>query len=212
MSKYIDITVPITPEMPVWPESLPVRFDKVFDMAHGDAHTDTDLHFSAHTGTHIDAPAHFVKNGKTVSDIPLDVLNGSALVIELMNVDVITSQELNKLMIPPNTKRLLIKTRNSNHWASGEMEFQKDFIALRKDAAQWIVNEGISLVAVDYLSVQPYYDGPETHQILLGADVIALEGVNLSNVNPGEYELICLPMRLIGTEGAPVRVLLKKTI
>jgi len=211
MDDYIDISLPISPDLPVWPESLPIKFDKVYDMDKGDPHTNTDLHLSAHAGTHIDAPSHFIKGGKFLSDIALGRLVGPALVVALPDtVDVISAVDLGRLNIPDGTARLLIKTSNSALWAKGVTEFHEEFVALDSDAAQWIVDHGIDLVAVDYLSIQPFHHGSETHHIILGAGVLAIEGVDLSQVEPGHYDLICLPLKLMGTEGGPVRALLKK--
>lgn len=212
MADYIDISLPLSPDLPVWPGSLPIAFDKVYDMDKGDPHTDTDLHLSAHSGTHIDAPGHFIKGGNSLSDIALERLVGPSLVVALPDsVDVIGAGDLKRLNIPEGTARLLIKTRNSALWATGVTEFHEDFVALGSDAAQWIVNHGIDLVAIDYLSIQPFHHGPETHHIILGAGIVAVEGVDLSLVEPGHYDLICLPLKLIGTEGGPVRALLKRT-
>ena len=121
-------------------------------------------------------------------------------------------EELKSLILnlPSGIVRLLLRTRNSELWSVKIPEFKKDFVALTHDAAQWIVDKGIRLVGVDYLSVQRFYDDSRTHQILLGADVIALEGLDLSEVKPGFYELICLPLKLVGAEGAPTRVVLRQ--
>ncbi len=210
MIEYIDITVPVSPAMPVWPASMPITFDQISDLQKGDPHTDTDLHLSAHTGTHIDAPAHFVKGGKNLSDFPLSRLIGPALVVELSDIDVITDLDLAGLEIPKGTARLLIKTKNSDLWSDPTHEFKHDFVALDKAAAQWLVDFGLELIGLDYLSIQPFYHGPETHQIILGADMIAIEGLNLAAVEPGNYDLYCLPLRLMHTEAAPVRAVLRK--
>jgi arylformamidase len=112
--------------------------------------------------------------------------------------------------LAPGIERLLLRTRNSDLWAAKKIEFRKDFVALTHEAAQWIVDRKIRLIGVDYLSVQRYIDDSRTHQILLGADTIVLEGLNLSNVKAGFYELICLPLRLVGTEAAPARAILRQ--
>ncbi|MFC1482040.1 cyclase family protein [Candidatus Neomarinimicrobiota bacterium] len=210
MNEYIDITLPVIPGLPVWPESLPITFDKIFDMQKGDPHTDTNLHLSAHSGTHVDAPAHFVNDGKNLSDFPLSRFIGPVLVVDLPNIDVITAKDLAGLAIPKATTRLLIRTKNSDLWANPKHEFNRDFVALDQGAAQWLVDFGMELIGIDYLSIQPFYHGPETHQIILGADIIAIEGVNLAGVEAGDYELYCLPLRLMNTEAAPVRALLRK--
>lgn len=210
MTDYIDITLPISPSMPVWPGSLAIGFDRVSDLHNGDEHTETDIHMSAHTGTHIDAPSHYIRDGKHLSEFPMDKMIGPALVVEILDVDVITESDLANLNIPADTNRLLIKTRNSSLWANPNHEFTSEFVALDKSAAQWLVDFGLDVIGVDYLSIQPFEHGPETHQIILGAEIIAIEGLNLSAVAPGNYELLCLPLRLVDTEAAPARVLLRK--
>jgi arylformamidase len=111
--------------------------------------------------------------------------------------------------LAPTTQRLLLKTRNSELWAAGVTKFRNDYVALSADAARWVVDRGIRLVGIDYLSVQCYEDNPLTHQILMKAGVIIVEGLNLAAVEPGSYELICLPIRLVGADGAPVRAVLR---
>lgn len=209
-SKYIDISVAVSPDLPVWPGSTPIEFQRTLDLSDGDEATDTTLHLSVHTGTHVDAPMHFIPGGRSVEALPLEMLIGPAYVAEVdATVGVITAEILQRLTIPPGTQRLLLHTRNSALWQQREREFDPNFVALSADAAQWVVDQGIQLVGVDYLSVQRFYDGPETHQILLGAEVVVIEGLNLTAVAAGIYDLLCLPIKLQGLEGAPARVLLK---
>lgn len=209
MSKYIDVSVSVSENLPVWPGSPTIKFEQSLALEAGDIANDSTLHFSVHTGTHIDAPSHFLKNAKTVDQIPLDTLIGPAYLVEIAeNVDAITANLLESLELPENTERLLLKTRNSKLWASGQQQFEPNFVALTADAARWVVNHKISLVGIDYLSIQRFYDGPETHQILLGAEVVVIEGLNLSEVTTGEYDLFCLPIKLKEIEGAPARVVL----
>jgi arylformamidase len=207
LSKYIDISVAVSPQLPTWPGSPKIKFQRNLELDRGDIANDTTIEFSVHTGTHIDAPLHFIAKGNSVDKLPLDVLIGSASVVDLLDVEVITAQTLENLSLSPQVERLLIRTRNSQLWQKSD--FEPDFVALSADAAQWIVDRGIRLIGVDYLSVQRFYDGPETHLILLGAETIVIEGLNLAHVSPGEYELICLPIKLAGVEGAPARVILK---
>lgn len=209
--KYIDISVPVSSALPCWPGSPEIQFQRNLDLDQGDVATDTTLCFSVHTGTHVDAPSHFIAGGNTVDQLDLDVLMGEAYVAVFPDdVGSITADLLNNLSLPAHTSRLLLRTRNSRFWNTKGSEFQTDFVALTADAAQWVVDRGIKLVGVDYLSVQRYYDGPETHQILLGAEVVVIEGLNLDSVAEGIYELICLPVKLQGIEGAPARVILRR--
>lgn len=201
--------MPVSPKLPRWPGSPAIEFRRQLDLEQGDIANDTTVRFSVHTGTHVDAPLHFLKDGHSVDCMPLDVLMGPVVVADLSDVEVITAATLDHLALPPSTERLLIRTRNSQLWQNNVREFQPDFVALTADAAQWIVEHGIRLIGIDYLSIQRFHDGPETHSILLSAEVVIIEGLNLANVKAGEYELLCLPLKLQGLEGAPARVVLK---
>ena len=210
MENIIDITVPLTTEMPIWPGFKGIRITPIKRMDRGDSFNISRLDCNLHTGTHVDAPSHFLQNGTTVKQLPLDVLVGPSYVAHLPDAADITADDLSDLNLPSGIERLLLRTRNSELWAAKTTRFNKDFVALTYDAAQWIVDKGIRLIGVDYLSVQRYRDDARTHQILLGADTIALEGLNLSNVKSGFYELICLPLRLVGADGAPIRAILRQ--
>ncbi len=205
----IDISVSLHPAMPTWPGSTGVQLLPTMQLAAGDPANVSRLDCDVHSGTHIDAPRHFLAEGKTVEHLALDVLIGPATVTYLPEVTAITATNLAELNIPAGTRRLLLRTRNSELWATGVNEFQPDFVALTADAAQWLVDRGIQLIGIDYLSIQRFADGPLTHQILLEAEVIILEGLNLASVAPGEYELLCLPLALIGIEAAPARAVLR---
>lgn len=161
-----------------------------------------------HAGTHVDAPWHFIPDGKTVETLDLNVLMGPAMVAHLPGVDSVGPEDLDSLDLPKETERLLLRTRNSLLWEAEEGEFQKDFVALTLDAARWVAERGIRLVGVDYLSVQRFNDPPDTHEVLLAAEIIILEGLDLSRVSSGWYDLYCLPLKLVGAEGAPARAVL----
>jgi arylformamidase len=210
VEKIIDITVPLTTEMPAWPGSKGIKITPTMQMDKGDSYNASRLDFNLHTGTHVDAPRHFLQNGTTVEQLPLDVLVGPSYVAYLPDAADVTPRNLTDLNLPSGIERLLLRTRNSELWAAKTIEFREDFVALTHEAAQWIVDKGIKLIGVDYLSVQRYSDDSRTHQILLGADTVVLEGLNLSNVKAGFYELICLPLRIVGTEAAPARVILRQ--
>ena len=210
MSKYIDISVPVSSNLPRWPGSPAITFQRSLDLDKGDIANDTTLHFSVHTGTHVDAPLHFLKDGSSVDQMPLDTLIGPAFVGDLSHVDAITVDTLENLDFPPNTQRLLLRTRNSQLWQANIQEFQLNFVALTAEAAQWVVDHGIRLIGIDYLSIQRFSDGPETHLILLKADIVIIEGLNLTSAPAGQYELICLPLRLAGIEGSPARTILRR--
>ncbi|MBN1668150.1 MAG: cyclase family protein [Anaerolineales bacterium] len=203
-----DISVPISPTMPVWPGDPAVVIERVSQIEAGDNANVSRLALSAHTGTHVDAPYHFLAKGVTLEQIPLDLFVGPADVIELPAVEMITAAELAQAIIPAGSQRVLFKTRNSAIWARGVQEFQTDFVALEQDAAQYLVDRGVKLVGIDYLSVAPFKNSRPTHEVLLQAGVVILEGVNLSEVLPGRYQLYCLPLKLQAVDGAPARAIL----
>lgn len=209
MTQCIDISLTLCPELPRWPGSPPTEVIRSRDMDHGDTVNDSVLRCGVHTGTHVDAPVHFLADGADVTQLPLEVLIGPAVVAMLPDVDAITAQDLQALNLPAGTQRLLLRTRNSAGWQRGDRAFNPDFVALTADAAQWVVAQGIRLIGVDYLSVQRFRDSPETHTTLLGAEVVIVEGLNLAQVEPGTYEFICLPLKLAGADGAPARAVLR---
>lgn len=209
MDEIIDISVPLTKEMPIWPGSSGPRLIRMKTLEDGDASTASRLECDVHSGTHVDAPMHFLEKGNGVEALSLDGLIGPAYVADLAEMPFVNADSLDSLGLPRGTERLLLRTRNSKLWASGVCEFTPDYVALTPDAAQWIVDQGIRLIGIDYLSVQRFEDGPLTHQILLKAKVIILEGLSLVAVSSGTYELICLPIFLVGAEGAPARAVLR---
>ncbi|WP_434222655.1 cyclase family protein [Limnospira platensis CENA597] len=180
------------------------------NLAAGDEANVSQLDTDVHVGTHVDAPCHFIESGTAVEDLSLDVLMGVAYVAELPEVQAVTALDLEKLNLPPKTTRLLLYTTNSQLWQDNVTEFNKDFVALTADGAQWLVDKGIRLIGVDYLSVQRYHDSTLTHEILLKAGIIIVEGLNLTNVAAGMYQLVCLPIKLVGSDGSPARAVLIK--
>lgn len=205
-----DISLTLSPQLPVWPGDPAISLERVAKMEAGDEANVTYLKMSAHVGTHVDAPYHFLGgDAPTVEKLPLHTLIGRAYVLEIpAEADRITAALLANMNIPARTRRILFKTRNSQLWARGETTFQTDFVALDEDAAHFLVARGIRLVGVDYLSVAPYHAGTPVHQILLRAGVLLLEGLNLSAVAPGRYSLYCLPLKIQGADGAPARAIL----
>ena len=204
-----DISLTISPDLPVWPGDPNVDLHQTAFMDRGDPCNLTFLALNVHAGTHVDAPHHFMNDCRTVEGLPLDILTGPAYVLRFPDqVHTITAELLENSNIPSGTTRLLFRTRNSNLWHSGEWEFQRDFVAISAEAAGWIVEHGIKLVGVDYLSVAPFGEGAPTHKVLLGAGVVAVEGLDLSEVEQGLYDLYCLPLKLIGSDGAPARAVL----
>jgi arylformamidase len=204
-----DITLGISPELPVWPSDPAIVLEQVESMDRGAHANVTRLAMSAHTGTHVDAPHHFLNDHRTVDQLSLDILTGRCYVLDLSTLEGhITAEVLGKSDIPSTTERLLVKTKNSVHWQAGDREFFTGFQAVTEDGAQWLVEHRIKLIGVDYLSVAPYKQSVPTHTVLLTAGIIVLEGVNLTGVTQGEYMLYCLPLKLLGSDGAPARVIL----
>ncbi len=203
-----DVSVPLRDGMVHWPGDPECHIKRVSRMEDGAVCNLTHLSMSAHTGTHMDAPRHFVADGKTMEQMPLEPVIGRCRVFELDCEDQITVEDLKKLKIAPR-QRVLFKTRNSTRsWAMDE--FDKDFVSIRADAAKYLVDQGVVTVGVDYLSIGGFNkDGVETHQIMLGAGIWVIEGLNLADIKPGYYELICLPLKLEGADGAPCRVVLR---
>ena len=204
-----DISLPISPNLPVWPGDPKIILEEVASMDKGDHANVSRLAAGVHIGTHVDAPHHFLNDGRTVENLSLDILTGSSFVLHLDDaVDAITADILDAAPIPSATLRLLLRTRNSRQWTLDSPEFQRDFIAITADGAEWLVSHGIQLIGVDYLSVAPFHDSVPTHRILLSAGIIIIEGCDLSQVPQGKYDLYCLPLKLIGAEGAPARAIL----
>ena len=203
-----DISLPISEETVVWPDGLAVHITQTAHLERGDAVTVSRLEMGAHTGTHVDAPSHFIKNGAEVDTLDLSALVGLALVAEARDADVLTADVLAELAIPLGAQRVLIRTRNSDLWARGEREFVEDFVAITEDGARWLIGSDIQLVGVDYLSVAPFDAPIPTHRLLLQAGVVLVEGLSLSGVRPGMYQLVCLPLKVVGGDGAPARAIL----
>jgi arylformamidase len=208
LKTIIDITLPISQDLPLWPGTPGVEVTQIasLDIA---GYKETRICMGAHVGTHIDAPSHFLERGGTIESLPLDVLIGEVYVADVQGVSVITADVLDLLNLPAGLERVLFKTDNACFWAAGDSQFQKDFVALSLDAAEWLVAHGVRLVGIDYLSVQRFHDSNQIHIVLLEAGVIIVEGLNLTKVFPGFYELVCLPLPITGGEAAPARVVLR---
>jgi len=205
---WIDISVPIKSGMVHWPDNPPVRVDKMLDMTCGDVCNVSTLSMGSHTGTHMDAPLHFIKTGQSLDRMPFEATLGPARLVEVKDNESIKPRHLTSLRLKKG-ERILFKTRNSRRsWKTDQ--FDEDFIYISKEAAQVLVDRGVQTVGVDYLSVGGFKkDGVETHQILLGAGLWIIEGLNFAKVKPGRYELVCLPLRVLGSDGAPARAILR---
>ncbi len=206
--RVYDVTLMISPDLPTWPGDPRVVLERIEQIEQGGNANITRLNMSVHTGTHIDAPYHFMADGSTVDQLSLKTLTGRAYVVHLPDVNLITERVLEEANIPPRTRRVLFKTRNSEYWAKQEKKFKRDYVAISADGARFLVGKGVKLVGVDYLSVAPFDETGPTHKILLKAGVVVVEGLDLSKVEQGRYTLYCLPIKLAGSDGAPARAIL----
>lgn len=206
---WIDISVPVRNGMVHWPGDAPFELKRLKDMSKGDGLTLSYLSLGIHTGTHMDAPLHFIKDGAAIDTLPVDAVMGPARVVSIHDRESIKPAELEPLNLQPGD-RLLFKTYNSEHcWDSDT--FFEDFVYISREAAAYLAQCGVRTVGVDYLSVGGFHkDGVETHQALLGSGMWVIEGLNLGGIEPGDYELACLPLKLANAEGAPARALIRK--
>ena len=204
-----DITVPIRSSMPVYEGDPGVKIEPWSAFAKGDSSNVSMLSFGAHTGTHVDAPAHFVEGARRIDALSLDVLIGPARVLRVPDdLNEIDPEFINRGDLS-GVERVLFHTRNSTFWNEG---FRKDFTHLLPEAAQLLVDRGIKLVGTDYLSIEKFHSGHHrTHLTLLSNNVVIVEGLNLAEVPEGDYELICLPLKIAegAGDGAPARAVLR---
>jgi arylformamidase len=205
---WIDVSVPVRTGMIVYDGDPPVRIERVMEIARGDLANLSGMELGAHTGTHIDAPLHFIDGAPGVDRLQLDALIGPAVVADARgapgNID---AAALAALDVPEDTERLLLRTRNGDLWDRGA--FTPEYVGVADDAARELVRRGVRLLGIDYLSIAPSADPAPTHRVLLEAGVVVVEGLDLRAAPAGRYELICLPLRLEGADGAPARALLR---
>ncbi len=208
-SKWIDVTLPIRPGMVVWPGDPKVTVRPLKEIAKGGSSNVSRLAFSAHTGTHMDAPRHFFINGRPLDELPLEAVIGPARVIAIRDPESIKVEELRRSRIRRG-ERILFKTRG----AAARLQranFDPNYVYITQEAARYLAARGVRTVGIDYLSVGGYKrDSAETHRELLGAGIWIIEGLDLSRVPPGRYDLICLPLRIAGADGAPARAVLRR--
>jgi arylformamidase len=207
-----DVTVPIFNELPTWPGDPGVELSDWRRLANGDAANVSTLNLGAHTGTHVDAPAHFIEGAGKVEDLDLAVLIGEAEVVAVPEDCRAIDEAFVVAHCSLGAKRIIFKTRNSAFWSESKLQFHDDFTYLDLKAAETLVQRGVKLVGIDYLSIEKFDSGKhETHVALLSQGVIILEGLNLGEVPAGRYELICLPLRLRSNlgDGAPARAVLR---
>jgi arylformamidase len=204
---WIDVTIPIRLGMLVFPGDPPVRIELAQAMADGASCNVTRMDMGAHTGTHVDAPVHFIEGAAGADAVSLEALIGPAWVVDATALTAdIDEEKLRSLDIPDGESRLLFKTTNSTLWDRDE--FADAFIGLTDGAARALAARGFALLGADYLSIAPHGKAAATHYALLKAGVVIVEGLDLRKVDPGPYDLVCLPMRIVGCDGAPARALL----
>lgn len=207
--KLHDISLTITPDLPVWPGDPSIELERVSKMEEGEHNNVSRLALSVHAGTHVDAPFHFVADGDTIEQLPLDILIGPCQVVELpADCQLATEEVLAAAGIEAGMERVLLKTRNSRYWEQEGLPFQTQFTAVSPDGAAYLVTRGVKLIGIDYFSIAPFNDSIPTHRILLNQKLVILEGINLSQVPAGRYQLYCLPVKLGGSDGAPARAVL----
>jgi arylformamidase len=206
--KLIDVSVPLDATLPTYPGNTPFTLEATQRIAQGGSSNVSAIHMSAHAGTHVDAPRHFFDERGGVDSLSLEMLIGRTRVVE------VTSRRIDAEDLQPfdlsEDVRVLVKTHNSRLW--GDARFHADFVGVSESGAQYLIDRGVKLVGVDYLSVEIYKaPGKPAHHILLGHGAIVIEGLNLRDVAPGVYDMFCLPLRVVGSDGAPARVVLRQS-
>jgi arylformamidase len=208
---WIDISAPLRNGMVVWPGDAPFERVSTLEIANGDECNLSQISSTAHIGTHMDAPRHYLEGAAGIETMPIAAAIGRARVIEIHDPEAIRTSELERHRLTRG-ERVLFKTRNSEHcWETDH--FQRKYIFIPPETAHYLAQCGVQTVGVDYLSVGGFESGgPETHRILLQAGIWIIEGLMLEHVEPGEYELVCLPLKIIGGDGAPARAVLRKLV
>jgi len=207
MTKFIDVTVPLSAELPTFPGDPPFQMDATHRMGGGDSYNVSRMTLGTHAGTHVDAPFHFIEGGSTVDELVLEILIGKVRVVDLLGKDSVERADLEALDLREDL-RVLLKTRNSG--LLRQPTFQEDYVYLSPDAATYLAQVGIKLVGFDYLSIEKLGSRDyAAHKALLEAGVVIVEGLDLSEIEPGEYDMVCLPLRIAGADGSPARVVLR---
>ncbi len=211
MKSIHDISVTISNDLVTWPGDPKVDIQLPIQIKKGDPCNVSRWQIGAHTGTHADAPFHFLDDGIGMDEIPLDAFIGPCLVVEVNPKVNIEREDLQSLDLGGHT-RILFKTRNSERWKKNEREFDKDFVAVGITGADFLVEKKVTLVGVDYLSVESFHAEFEhpVHKKLLRNRMVVVEGLNLADIQPGPYEFICMPLKVKHGDGSPVRAALRE--
>jgi len=204
--EILDVSIPIRTRMPIYPANAGVALRRIDAIADGAVANVSAVDLGAHTGTHVDAPNHFLDGAGGVDTVALAPLIGPAVVVDATAVDkTLDAAAVAAAGVPAGAERVLFKTRNSQLWEQDE--FSEDFVSFDAWGARALLDAGVRLVGIDYLSV----GDPGAHRALLGADVAVVEGLDLRAVEPGPYQLVCLPLKLVGSDGGPARAVLLRT-
>jgi arylformamidase len=209
--KIHDVSLVLRPDMVTWPGEPGPRIEPLRRIAKGDTANVSVVTISDHAGTHVDPPLHFLEGGNTADKLPLEALLGPCVVVAFDGPEHVSGEWLDRAKLPAKTERILFKTGNSARWGDPRAPFTRDFTTINASAARWCVAHGIKLVGVDYLSIEPQgaeKEGYPVHRTLLGANVVIIEGLDLRSVAPGDYDLVCAPIKLLNGDGAPARVFL----
>jgi arylformamidase len=206
-----DVSLVLRPEMVTWPGEPAPRIEPLRRIAKGDTANVSVVTISDHAGTHVDPPLHFLDGANTADKLPLESLVGPCTLVAFDGAGHVSGEWLDRANLPAGTERILFKTRNSARWGDPAAAFTRDFTTINASAAHWCVEHGVKVVGIDYLSIEP--QGPEkagypVHKTLLSANVVIIEGLDLRGVGPGQYELVCAPIKLLNGDGAPARVFL----
>jgi arylformamidase len=209
VGRIVDISLRISEDLLTWPGDPAISLEPTSRISRGDRANVSLLKLGTHTGTHVDPPVHFIDGADPIDRVSLEVLIGDALVADLSSASSIGPAELEALAMPKGTERLLCRTRNSELWTRERASFPDDYVAVTPEGARWVVDRGLRLLGVDFLSVER--EGPPdypVHHMLLGGGTIIVEGLDLSRVEPGPYTLYCLPLQILGGDGGPARAVL----
>jgi len=209
MQNWIDVSIPISSDLPVWPGDPTPQVTWLSQIIRGEGINLSKIEMSLHSGTHIDAPSHFIEGGLSIDEIPLDLLIAEVQVINIpKELKIIKESFLNALNYEIPDK-IFFKTNNSFMHYLHNKSFVKDYVGIDPAGAKWLVDHKVKVVGIDYLSVAPYWDAAETHRILLESNVIIIEGLDLRLIQEGKYRFVCLPINVKGREAAPARVLMQ---
>ncbi len=212
-ARVIDVSLTIGPDLLIWPGDPQAEIAPRLRLADGDPANVSELRIGTHTGTHVDPPNHFVEGSFGIDRVPVEVLFGPAVVADARHLDrPIEAADLEALALPDEVERVLLRTANSELWTGKHPEFPEVYACLTPEAARWVVERGIRLIGVDFLSVEAKgAEGHPVHHILLENGVVIVEGLDLSQAEPGTYTVACLPLKLKDGDGGPARAILIAT-